>query len=185
MEWKAPLWSACLVAVSVSLVVGCSEKERAPVENGGFLVFQINEPRPSGVDQFELRFRFIVEKDRYLRVKIDSPSSARSNGFEGAVAMDLAGVPKDGPFAFQTAGADTLVLRALYLPTKFREPGAQSPAGLVKGKTRFEKWNVWEVEYEAPGATGAMFYDEQLGMLVGWRIDYNGKLIDARVVQAS
>ena len=169
---------AFLLALTLLGSTGCkrSVEDPAPVQTGSYLVYQVTEQMGNLQHINQVRLDFVV-KDDTIVVNITGPKGTKT------VKTNLAGEPLDGQsltVSHQALG--DVDLGMLYLPTKDRRQGVNTKAGRTTKVRPYEGRQVWAV---AQKAKGNRYFDQQLGVLLGWQLTVpNGesvaKLVDSQ-----
>lgn len=158
---------------------GCSRRiqEPAPMTTGSRLTYEVSEQAAGTSKSYPLTLLFTQTDDAFA-VRIQGPKGTTTK------RTDLAGEPLEKEFAFDMQGQGTLDLGMLFLPTRDRAGGKLTKGGRVIKKTRFEKWEAWEVLVDTAKVAGNRYYDAQLGVLVGWNVDFGQKAVVGRLVDS-
>ena len=168
---------ACLLALGLALApIACtrSVEDPMPVQTGSYLVYRVVEQLGDRQIVNDVRLDFTVDDDVIL-ARIQGP------GGEQLARLDRAGVPS-GELAFGLEALGELDLKQLYLPAKDRRQGVLTKGGRTTPRRSYEGRLVWPTYDEG---RGHRYYDEQLGVLIGWHLNgANGecvaKLVDSR-----
>lgn len=158
---------------------GCTRKvdDPAPMQTGSRLVYEVSEQQGGMSKTYQLTMDF---------TKSDDGLVARVSGPKGndTIKLDLEGVPDDDDLAYQLDTSGTLDLGMLYLPAKDRRSGVTTKAGKITKKRPYLNWQTWEVMRRTANAQGSLFFDDGLGVLVGWNMMLGQKAVIAKLVDS-
>lgn len=171
----------CLPCILFALffVWGCKRRidEPAPMQSGSYLKYLVTEQSPGSSIKTEVTLKFTQSGDT-LQMNAQGESAATS------AKLDLEGRPLEGQSLEIPIASGKLDLLQLWMPTKDRKNGTILKAGRVVKKRQYQNWQVWEVASRNKNS-GALYYDDGMGILVGWQLqsgplDIVGQLIDSQ-----
>lgn len=159
----------------LALGLGCKKSEpaaQAPVVDGSWMVFQVNESRPMDSVQWDLRLDFAQKGPFYeLRFQTTDPGPKA-----GPVKLDGQLVPPDNVISAYSLGR-------IWLPPEGRANGKRTPCGTVGKKKKWQQWEVYPVQGLCGTAQGNRFYEASTGMMVGFQ--FSGAVEFIGIVKAS
>lgn len=166
----------CVVAGLVLGLSACKsgkEGPAAPVQNGSYMLFQINDSSPTGVIKFDVKLSFTQDGDVYNMTVEHTGSDPKVDPMK----VDQQLVPEENVIS-------AFGLGRLWLPPEGRAVGKVTPCGKVQKQQTYKQWKVWKVDGLCGTSHGSRYYEENTGMLVGFMytggLDRNGYLKDSR-----
>jgi len=177
-----------LMSVTLLLVasMGCSKnvEDPAPLQTGSKLVYDVVEQYGQVRLDYQVTMSFTKDGDEIV-ANMSSSEAKVKLGNSGVSRLDLAGLSENGDdMTLVTTTGQVVNLGGLYLPAKDRRQGVVTKIGRITKRRPYEKWDTWEMLHDRGGAQGNLYFDNQLGMLVGWNIQVGGTASVAKLAFA-
>lgn len=154
----------------MALLGGCKKRfdDPAPIETGSELTFAVTEDLQGSRVEYLAKLEFTKDGDELVaKVSTTNPNAKFGNG---TLRFDLGGTDAADTFTLKTTTGATAYLGAVYLPAKDRRGGVNLKMGRVLKKRQFKKWMTWEVLQNTSSSAGSIFFDSEMGVLIGWNL---------------
>jgi hypothetical protein len=174
------VWGAALALLGA---FGCKKgggAPAAPVQKGGYLVYDVSVSGPGGNETIELRVSFDD-------VNADGVSiSTAANEAKSSQKLSPSLLPEKGFLEIPMPGAaGGIGAGMLWLPPDQRKQGLITKAGTLDHQQHYANWDVFPAAGRVGNYVGTRYFEVNTGMLVAFTqnsgpIELGGKLKDSK-----